>query len=43
MSAVVKVSQCWYVRPKGFDAVRFTAGTGPTNIFQLRVQGGELS
>lgn len=37
ISSVYKMTQCWYVRPKGFDAKRFTKGSGATRIFKLSV------
>ena len=33
LSAVLKVSQAWYVRPSGFDPARFTTGVGDSAYF----------
>jgi len=37
LSAVCKVTQCWYVRPAKFDPVRFTQGSGRTRFFAVSV------
>jgi hypothetical protein len=39
ISAVCKVTQCWYVRPERFDAARFTKGAGDTRYFRLGLNG----
>jgi hypothetical protein len=35
VSAVCKLTQCWYVRPKEFDPQRFTKGAGETRFFRI--------
>jgi len=35
VSAFGKLTQCWYVRPKKFDAQRFTKGAGETRSFRI--------
>lgn len=40
LAAAVKVSQCWYVRPKEFDVTRFTQGTGATRYFEISLAKG---
>ena len=35
VSAVRKVSQCWYVSPNKFDVERFTRGSGQTRFFKV--------
>jgi hypothetical protein len=37
ISAYCKVTQCWYVRPKKFDPLRFTKGTAQTRFFRITV------
>ena len=37
VSAVFKVSQCWYVQPKKFDSARFTKGVGRTRFYKISV------
>jgi hypothetical protein len=39
ISAICKVSQCWYVRPTQFDPTRFTKGAGETRVFRLTLNG----
>ena len=34
-SALFKVSQCWYIRPKSFDPDRFTRGVGESHIYEI--------
>lgn len=41
ISAICKVTQCWYVSPKEFDTHRFTKGAGETRFF--RIAGGSQS
>jgi hypothetical protein len=40
VSAICKVTQCWYVRPKKFDPLRFTKGSGETRFFRIDVRSG---
>jgi hypothetical protein len=35
VSAVCKLTQCWYVQPKEFDPQRFTKGAGETRFFRI--------
>jgi hypothetical protein len=35
ISAFVKVSQCWYVRPQRFDPKRFTIGVGDSFYYEI--------
>ena len=35
VSASMKISQCWYVRPAEFDPERFTKGVGETTVFRI--------
>jgi serine/threonine protein kinase len=35
LASSVKVGQCWYVRPNGFDTSRFSRGTGETEVFAV--------
>jgi hypothetical protein len=35
LSATLKIAQCWYVEPKGFDPKRFSSGVGETRYFHL--------
>lgn len=35
VSAVCKLTQCWYVRPKKFDPQKFTKGAGETRFFRI--------
>lgn len=35
ISAAVKVSQCWYVRPRRFDLKRFTLGVGDSLYYEI--------
>jgi hypothetical protein len=35
ISAYYKVTQCWYVRPKKFDPLRFTKGAADTRFFRI--------
>ena len=37
LSAVCKVSQCWYVKPKKFDVKHFTKGVGETKWYYIDV------
>jgi hypothetical protein len=41
-SASLKVSQCWYVRPQGFDPKRFTHGVGEHRYFEVALPHGPL-
>lgn len=41
-SASLKVSQCWYVRPHGFDPNRFTHGVGEQRYFHMALPHGPL-
>jgi hypothetical protein len=34
-SAVLKISQCWYVAPARYDPARFTEGFGDTSYFEI--------
>ena len=34
-SVVLKIAQCWYVKPTGFDANRFTKGAKRTRFFRI--------
>ena len=34
-SAILKVSQCWYVQPRKFDSERFTKGVGRTRFYRI--------
>ena len=45
VSVVLKIAQCWYVRPAKFDAKRFTKGAGETRFFRISLPGsrGEIS
>lgn len=38
ISAVFKVSQCWYVRPKCFDVARFTEGVGESDYYSVELR-----
>ena len=40
-SAALKVSQCWYLRPKKFDPERFTKGVGETCYYEISLQEGQ--
>ena len=44
VSVVLKIAQCWYVRPAEFDAKRFTKGAGETRFFRISLPGshGEI-
>ena len=44
VSVVLKIAQCWYVRPAEFDAKRFTNGAGETRFFRISLPGshGEI-
>lgn len=35
VSAIFKLSQCWYIRPKEFDPQRFTKGVEETRYFEI--------
>jgi hypothetical protein len=35
LSATLKIAQCWYVEPSGFDPKRFSSGVGETRYFHL--------
>lgn len=35
LASGVKLGQCWYVQPDGFDTSRFSRGTGKTDLFEL--------
>ena len=37
VSSIRKITQCWYVRPQGFDPERFTKGAGKSRFFRLSV------
>ena len=39
LSAIRKVSQCWYVRPQRFDPEQFTKGAVDTRFFRISVEG----
>lgn len=41
VSAICKVTQCWYVRPTKFDSMRFTKGAGKPRFFCLSLAGGD--
>ena len=36
-SATLKISQCWYLQPKRFDASRFTRGVAETHVYEISV------
>ena len=38
-SALLKVTQCWYLRPQQFDPHRFTTGVGTTSVFEISLPG----
>ena len=40
-SAALRVSQCWYLRPKKFDLERFTKGVGETCYYEISLQEGQ--
>lgn len=40
LSAAVRVSQCWYVKPSAFDPDRFTTGVGDTRCFHVQMREG---
>lgn len=43
LSAAVRVSQCWYVKPNEFDPERFTTGVGVTRCFRVKMrEDGEM-
>jgi len=35
LSASLKVAQCYYVEPKDFNPIKFTAGVGPTSFYKI--------
>lgn len=35
LSTTLKVAQCWYIEPAGFDPERFSSGVGDTRHFEL--------
>lgn len=35
LSATLKVAQCWYIEPTGFDPDRFSSGVGDTRHFEI--------
>jgi hypothetical protein len=35
LSTTLKISQCWYIEPAGFDPVRFSSGVGDSRHFEL--------
>ena len=37
-SAALKISQCWYIRPRAFDPERFTKGVGETKCFEISLR-----
>lgn len=37
LSATLKIAQCWYVEPTGFDPDRFSSGVGETRYFHLKL------
>ena len=41
VSAALRVAQCWYVRPREFDAERFTDGVGATRLFSITLKEAE--
>jgi hypothetical protein len=41
-SASLKISQCWYVRPRNFDPQRFTHGVGEHRYFGLELPHGPV-
>ena len=40
ISAVYKVSQCWYIGPREFDEERFTRGVRDTRFFKITLREG---
>jgi hypothetical protein len=43
VSAVCKISQCWYVQPREFDPQRFTQGAAGTRFFRIDIRRGSGS
>ena len=39
LSSVRKVSQAWYLSPKGFDEKRFSSGVGSIRIYDISIPG----
>jgi hypothetical protein len=35
LSTTLKIAQCWYIEPSGFDPERFSSGVGETRHFEL--------
>lgn len=35
LSTQLKIAQCWYVKPSGFDPERFSIGSGETQYFEI--------
>ncbi len=42
VSVECKLAQCWYVRPKDFDPMRFTKGTGISQYYNLKRVSREI-
>lgn len=38
VSAIRKITQCWYVRPQSFDPERFTKGAGKVRYIRVSIQ-----
>lgn len=38
LSTQLKIAQCWYVRPAGFDPARFSRGAGKTRYYSISLE-----